>query len=241
MTDEDRTGPSASSTAADAARSGRTANGEGRSWLALALGAGFIVLVAVVFSYIMSERPTDDAPVGAFDAVFADGFDRPADSAGLNGEDVDDWIVRRGGWATEVGAAYLATPDGDRSIAVVDADATELSISARVSGRDLCGVVAGLASDTTYISLVRVGAFGVWNVEAVVDGTTTVIGTLPDVGEQTVGVALSVGDDVVTATVGFSTATFVGHGVPLGEYAGLIAYGADVACAWDDVVVSIGS
>ncbi len=178
--------------------------GSRSDWRLLLLGALFVIAVAGVFSYVMTEQPADsnaDVVDSALRDVFYDDFDHPSGD-GLNGPDGDDWEEVRGGWSTEMGVAFLPAGDPTMSAAVIDAESSDVSIQAVVAGTGQCGVMARVLDESNYVALVRVADFGVWNIETVVDGDKSVLGTLPDVGELNVGVVLAVGDDVVAAAVG---------------------------------------
>jgi hypothetical protein len=209
---------------------------DGSSWVAVFFGALFVIVVVAAFSYFVSEDGAREAadPPGAFGAEFNDSFDRPADGAALGGE----WSSGRGGWGTQLGVAYLPSPDPTLNIALVDVGASDVSIAATVGGSGLCGVVARYEDEQNFVALVRVQEFGVWNLIEVADGVERRLEAVPDLPISTVGVALDVGDDMVAGAVGFNRVTAVVSPSPAGSAVGLIAMGGEMgACTWDDVVV----
>ncbi len=201
-----------------------------------------MILVATALSYIMSENPPPPELSGAelaFTGVFSDNFDRAANDEGLNDGEVDQWIIERGGWGVQVGVAFLPMPDADRNLAVVDVGSRAASVSALIGGLGVCGVVARYADERNYVALVRVPAYGVWNVVIVTDGLLVQLGKLGDISDANVPVTLAVADDLIVASVGGREATFVQKAAFDGTSVGLIGEGGASSCAWDNFVAQV--
>jgi hypothetical protein len=214
---------------------GKATSREDRSWVVLAVSIAFVVSVVAVFTYLMRDSFTPE-PVKAFDLTFTDDFNRRSNDGGLgttgHGQ---EWVSVRGLWNVDAGRAVIAFPDKDFSLAVIG-HLKNGAVMAKISGKTRCGLVARYVDDKNFLSLVRVPLFGVWNLVEVRDGTTTVLGKLPDVGESTITVKLESGDRVVNAYVGASTLSVVSPSQVSVGSVGFIGYtGEAVGCVWGDL------
>ncbi len=209
------------------------------SWWAVLIGASFVILVAALFSYILSEDADErsgSANPPAFAGGFFDDFNRPADSDGLSVGGPVIWSSERGQWGLQVGVAFIVVPDPVINVVVTDLGSDSSSISAFVGGQGVCGVVARYSDPGNYTALVRVPGFAVWNLIEVVGGTERILTTLPDITDNNVGVGLAVADDVVVASVGIRQASVVERSSLTGTRVGLIAKNEEAGmCTWDNV------
>lgn len=210
-------------------------------WRRLLVGAIFVVAVVGIFSYVMTEPSESDEldPLGRR-ITFSDNFDRADDDVDLNG-DGDDWRSERGGWGTQLGAAFVSFPDGSPNVAVTDVADPSARVQAVVGGQSQCGVVARYVNPENYVGLVRVPGFAVWNVVEVVEGSESVIGEVADVQDHDVPVALTVGDNVIEAEVSGRSATLAFATSLDGTSVGMIAMDERGGCTWDDVTVRTSS
>lgn len=209
------------------------------SWLAVLLGAVFVIVVTGIFSYVMSEDARERAngeAVAAFGGGFTDDFNRPADTEDLVGKQTQDWKSERGGWGVQSGLVYLPAPDPDLNVAVVEANSDSVSVQADVSGFGVCGVVARYSDPENYVGLVRAHGFGVFNIVEVVRGKERIVGTVPDVDDTDVNIGLVVGDDTISARVGFQLRSIAERSPLSGTQAGLIAQKENAGlCLFDNV------
>jgi hypothetical protein len=212
-----------------------------RSWLRLLAFATFVVVVAGVYSFIMRDA-YHPAPKPPERGVFADKFDRPRNDTALGrASGGERWTSVRGLWAVDAGKAVVSFPDRDVSLAVVGS-VHFASISASLTGKARCGIVARYVDDRNYLSLERVPAYAVWNIVVVRDGVATVLGRIADPDFPVTGVTLETGARVVTATVGFSKATFVEPTTTATAKVGFIGHDLEsAACTWDDMWVFQGT
>ncbi len=206
-----------------------------RSWLVLALSIAFVVGIVAAFSFAMRDSFSAE-PQKAFELSFTDDFDRRANTGGLGtAHNGPTWTIASGLWNVDAGRASIAFPAKDRSLAVIG-NLSKPAIMARVSGKQRCGVVARYADPKNFIGLVRVPAYGVWNLVEVRDGKETVLGKLPDVVESTVTVKIETGQRVINAYVGLSTISVAAPSDSLVGAVGLIGYeDAAAQCVFADL------
>lgn len=212
-----------------------------RSWVALVVAVVFVVGVAALFAHVMRDSYQASAEP-AFKAALVDNFDRRADRTSLGAAaDGTKWVSVRGLWAVDAGRAVLAFPATEPNLATIGSF-RYASISATVSGKHRCGVVARYADERNYLTLIQVPKYAVWNLEQVKDGQETVLAKLPDIPDQNVGIRLETGSRVVTAMVGLQTATVVLPTELSAAPVGFIGIDKDATgCTWDDLWVYTGT
>ncbi|MFZ4717971.1 MAG: hypothetical protein ACOYMR_01015 [Ilumatobacteraceae bacterium] len=210
----------------------------GTPWWHVALGALFVIAVTTGISYVLSEDPAERGEVTNIGDTRSDDFNRPRDDRGLGTGPIGTWTSERGVWSLQLGTAFISFPDKDRSLAVVDASAKAVRVAATVWGDEVCGIVARYERPDQYVALIRVAEFGVWNVVEVDAGDEVVLGKVPDLDTDGVGVSLSVDDDLVQAEVGLQRISVRYSVRSQGTSIGLVGQ-ADTAtsCSWDDVTV----
>ncbi len=227
--------PSEQAGPTEIAGSGRQSSG---GWQIL-VGTLFVIAVAAIFSYVMSENPEQrgETVVAAFSPVFIDTFQRPASNSLGDGPGVT-WKGDRGAWAIEIGVVHVAEPDPFFNAVVADTGSSDVSIAALVGGAGLCGLTVRYRDPDNYLALLRVSGFGVWNIVEVVDGNERVVGTVADVPAPNVTVTLEVGPSIVTAVAGLYRTSIVVDPAEGGTKVGFMARGGAMeTCTWDDAVV----
>jgi hypothetical protein len=212
-----------------------------RSWLRLLAFATFVVVVAGTYAVIMRDA-YHPAPKPPNKGVFADDFDRPRNDSGLGrASGGQKWNLVHGLWAIDAGKAVVSFPEKDVSLAVVGS-VKYASIAASITGKARCGIVARYLDDRNYVSLERIPAYAVWNVVVVRDGVSTVLGRIADPDFPVTGVTLETGERVISATVGFSKASFVEPTTIDTAKVGFIGHDLEAgACTWDDMWVFQGT
>jgi hypothetical protein len=202
--------------------------------VAVVSGLGFLLALLLTRDFTPARQP-----VSAFSPMLSDSFDRPSSDEGLGTTSDGTWIDVSGGWGVDAGIAILRRPAEDRdSIATIGVTVPQVSVSLRVAGLSQCGVIVRYQDPLNYLSMIRVHAFGVWNIYEVVDGNELLLAEVPDENSNDVRVTLTATDHVVAASVGFASVTVVHDPALEGTKVGLVARGEGAGqCSWDDLNV----
>ena len=201
----------------------------------------FVVGVSALFAHLMRDS-YKAPPDPAFKPALFDNFDRRSNREGLGqAADGTKWTSVHGLWAIDAGRALVAFPDNSPNLAIVGSF-RYAAVTATISGKHRCGVVARYVDDQNYLTLVQVPQYAVWNLEQVKNGQETVLAKVPDLQDSNVTVRLETGSRVVTATVGLASATVV---LPTDLSAAPVGFVAidkeSIGCTWDDVWVYTGT
>jgi hypothetical protein len=213
-----------------------------RSWMRLLAFAGFVVVVAGVYAVLMRDAYHPKPSSGnAFNAAIVDDFNRPRNESGLGtASGGHAWKSVSGLWMIDAGKAVIGFPDKNTSLAIVG-PVKGGAISANVTGKARCGVVARYVDARNYLSFEFVPQYAVWNIVAVRDGNEVVLGKMLDPGGSTSALRLETGARVITAHVGLESTTVVDPSTVTSGWVGFIGHDAgSSACTWDDMWVYEG-
>lgn len=148
----------------------------------------------------------------------------------------ESWTAADGSWAEEAGVVFVDDAPERGGIVTTDVGELDHTVQLRIGGFGQCGVVGRYQDPTSFVALIRVHPFGVWNLIEVVDGAETILATVPDSNARDLDVSLTVTDRVVKASVGFSTVSLAHDVTARGTRVGFIARGDDSdGCSWYDV------